>query len=151
MHIQIRSQLIWIYPVCKCRAYPGSARLGLIALSLMWKLAFLFSSIIAPDKVIIVVIIWDNSNVIFLPKHILWYSLGLFWQGDINWSLRLWQLDARPNGDQEFASSILAGSATFFRGDWSWNIFYGHALPSLIKKGSCQFLAKECAQYWLTT
>ena len=23
-----------------------------------------------------------------------------------------------------------AGSATFFRGDWSWNIFYGHSLPS---------------------
>ena len=21
-------------------------------------------------------------------------------------------------------------SATFFRGDWSWNIFYGHSLPS---------------------
>ena len=59
-------------------------------------------------------------------------------------------------------------SATFFRGDWSWNIFYGHSLPSTawrlimkyflrsfspfrwFKKGSCQFLAKECAQYWLT-
>ena len=22
-------------------------------------------------------------------------------------------------------------SATFFRGDWSWNIFYGHSLPSV--------------------
>ena len=22
------------------------------------------------------------------------------------------------------------GSATFFRGDWPWNIFYGHSLPS---------------------
>ena len=21
-------------------------------------------------------------------------------------------------------------SATFFRGDWSWNIFYGHSFPS---------------------
>ena len=25
-------------------------------------------------------------------------------------------------------------SATFFRGDWSWNIFYGHSLP-LIQEG----------------
>ena len=33
---------------------------------------------------------------------------------------------------------------------WSWNIFYGNSLPSAIKKGSCQFLAKECAHYWLT-
>ena len=27
------------------------------------------------------------------------------------------QLDARPTGDQEFAGSTPAGSATFFRGD----------------------------------
>ena len=27
-----------------------------------------------------------------------------------------------------------AGSATFFRGDWSWNIFYGHSLPSADSK-----------------
>ena len=58
------------------------------------------------------------------------------------------------------------GPATFFSGDWSWNIFYGHSLPSAdsrravvsflrlimkyclrsfspfrwFKKGSCQFL-----------
>ena len=35
----------------------------------------------------------------------------------------------RPNGDQEVAGSTTA-EATFFRGDWSWNIFYGHSLPS---------------------
>ena len=29
----------------------------------------------------------------------------------------------------------LAGSVIFFRGDWSWNIFYGHSLPSLIPEG----------------
>ena len=48
-----------------------------------------------------------------------------------------------------FAISV----ATFFRGDWSWNIFYGHSLPSADSRRavvSCQFLAKECAQYWLT-
>ena len=33
------------------------------------------------------------------------------------------QLDARPTGNQEVVGSILAGPATFFYGDWSWNIF----------------------------
>ena len=62
------------------------------------------------------------------------------------------QLNARPAGDQEFVGSTPAGLATFFLGDWSWNIFCGHSLPPSAdsKKGSCQFLAKECAQYWLT-
>ena len=41
-------------------------------------------------------------------------------------------------------------SATFFHGDWSWNIFYGHSLPSIDSRRAGQFLAKECAQYWLT-
>ena len=36
----------------------------------------------------------------------------------------------RPTGDQEVAGSTPSRSATFFRGDWSWNIFYGHSLPS---------------------
>ena len=41
--------------------------------------------------------------------------------------------------------------ATFFRGDWSWKIFYGSFSPfHWFKKGSCQFLVKEYAQYWLT-
>ena len=38
------------------------------------------------------------------------------------------QLDARPTGDQKVAGSTPAGSATFFRGDWLWNIFYGQSL-----------------------
>ena len=40
------------------------------------------------------------------------------------------QLDARLTGDQEVAGSTSARSATFFHGDWSWNAFYGHSLPS---------------------
>ena len=36
----------------------------------------------------------------------------------------------RPTGDQEVAGSTSPRSETFFRGDWSWNIFYGHSLPS---------------------
>ena len=30
----------------------------------------------------------------------------------------------------KFVGSTPSGSATFFRGDWSWNIFYGHYLLS---------------------
>ena len=53
--------------------------------------------------------------------------------------------------DLEVAGFTHAGSATFFRGDWSWNIFrWLFSLFCRFKKGSCQFLAKECAQYWLT-
>ena len=40
------------------------------------------------------------------------------------------QLDVNPTCDQEIAGSTPAGSATFFRVNWSWNIFYGHSLPS---------------------
>ena len=36
----------------------------------------------------------------------------------------------RPTGDQEVGVQPPSRSATFFRGDWSWNIFYGHSLPS---------------------
>ena len=40
------------------------------------------------------------------------------------------QLDACPTEDQEVAGSTPAKSATFFRGDWSQNIFYSHSHPS---------------------
>ena len=40
-------------------------------------------------------------------------------------------LDAGLTGDQKVGASTPSGSATFFRGDWSWNIFYGHSLPSV--------------------
>ena len=44
------------------------------------------------------------------------------------------QLDARQSGDQEVADSNHAGSATFFHGDWSRNIFCGYCLPSADSK-----------------
>ena len=40
------------------------------------------------------------------------------------------KLDVHSTGDQEVSGLTLAGSAIFFLGDWSWNIFYGHSLPS---------------------
>ena len=40
------------------------------------------------------------------------------------------------------------GPVPYFRGDWSWNNFYGQTPPSadLFKKGCCQLQAKVCAQ-----
>ena len=36
------------------------------------------------------------------------------------------------------------GPVPYFRGDWSWNNFYGHSPP--FKKGCCQLQAKVCAR-----
>ena len=58
------------------------------------------------------------------------------------------QLDARQTGDQEVADLTPAGSAVYFRGDLIMKYFLWSFFP--FKKGSCHFLAKECAQYWLT-
>ena len=62
------------------------------------------------------------------------------------------QLDARLTDDQQVAGWSHAGSATFFRGDLTRKYFLRPFFPfRLFKKGSCQFLAKECAHYWLTS
>ena len=52
-------------------------------------------------------------------------------------------LTADPGG-REFDP----GPVPYFRGDWSWNDFYGHSPPSAdsFKKGCCQLQAKVCAQ-----
>ena len=64
------------------------------------------------------------------------------------------QLDACPTGDQEVAGATPAGSAIFFRGDHEIFSTVILSLPLIqegqLSIGSCQFLAKECAQYWLT-
>ena len=61
------------------------------------------------------------------------------------------QLDARPTGDREVAGSTPAEVGNIL----SWRLIMKYFLRSFspfcwFKKGSCQFLAKECAQYWLT-
>ena len=53
----------------------------------------------------------------------------------------------RPTGDQEVAGSIPAGSDNIL----SWRLIMKYFLRSFspfrrFKKGSCHFLAKECAQ-----
>ena len=57
----------------------------------------------------------------------------------------------RPTGDQEVAGSTPAEVGNIL---W-WRLIMKYFLRSFspfgwFKKGSCQFLAKECAQYWLT-
>ena len=55
----------------------------------------------------------------------------------------------RPTGDQEVAGSTPAEVGNIL----SWRLIIKYFLRSSFrwfKKGSCQFLAKECAQYWLT-
>ena len=60
-------------------------------------------------------------------------------------------LDACPTGYQEVAGSTPAGLATFFRAELTMKYFLWSFSPfHCSKKGSCQFLAKECAQYWFT-
>ena len=57
----------------------------------------------------------------------------------------------RPTGDQKVAGSTPAEVGNIL----SWRLIMKYFLRSFspfrwYKKGSCQFLAKECAQYWLT-
>ena len=56
-------------------------------------------------------------------------------------------LDARPTGDQEVAGSTPTGNILSWRFDHEIFSTIILSLP-LIQEG--QFLAKECAQYWLT-
>ena len=63
----------------------------------------------------------------------------------LNWMHRL-------TGDQEVAGSTPAEVGNIL----SWRLIMKYFLQSFspfrwFKKGSCQFLAKECAQYWLTS
>ena len=116
---------------------------------------------------------WSESS---LGAHTI--LLVLSWAGsfdNIREPASVAQLDARPTGDQEVVGATPAGSAIFFGWDWLWNIFYVILSLPLIqeiqlplsferkctilhslfpfrwfKEGSCQFLAKENAQYWLT-
>ena len=58
----------------------------------------------------------------------------------------------RPTGDQEVVGSTPAEVSNIL----SWRLIMKYFLGSFspfrwFKKGSCQFLTKECAQYWLTT
>ena len=71
----------------------------------------------------------------------------LWKRGEIAWLS--WM--RRPTGDQEIAGSTPNEVGNIL----SWRLIMKYFLRSFspfrwFKKGSCQFLAKECAQYWLT-
>ena len=54
-------------------------------------------------------------------------------------------------GDQGVVGLTPTGSATFIRGDWSWNIFSMVVLSILlIQEEQLSVSGKECAQYLLT-
>ena len=55
----------------------------------------------------------------------------------------------RLTGDQEVAGSTPAGLVTLFREDLIMKYFLVILCLRLIQEGQLQFLAKECAQYWL--
>ena len=60
-------------------------------------------------------------------------------------------MENRPTGDQEVTSSTPAEVGNIL----SWRLIMKYFLRTFspfrwFKKGSCQFLAEECAQYWLT-
>ena len=52
------------------------------------------------------------------------------------------QSDVRPTGDQEVVGSTPAGSSNILSWRLIMKYFYSHPL----KKDSCQFHVKECAQ-----
>ena len=54
------------------------------------------------------------------------------------------QMDAHHTRDQKVEGSTPAGKLIMKYYLWSFSPF------RWFKKGSCQFLAKDCAQYWLT-
>ena len=92
------------------------------------------------------------SEIIFTNlKHIL-----IFNQDDdraciVHKDLLMQDWMRRPTGDQEVAGSTPADVGNIL----SWRLIMKYFLRSFspfrwFKKGSSQFLAKECAQYWLT-
>ena len=61
MKIQIRSQLIWIYTICKGRVYPGSAGLGLLTLVLLNQICPAFANSVDPDQLASEEANWSGS------------------------------------------------------------------------------------------
>ena len=97
---------------------------------------------------------WGGASYEY-PQHMFlqWYtgkknSMGI---PPLIWShvpASVAQLDARPTGDQEVVGSTpTPGRRCFVEIDHE--IFLRSFSPfHWFKKGSCQFLAKECEQYW---
>ena len=61
--------------------------------------------------------------------------------GHVVFSKRRVKSQTGQTGDQEVVGSTPARFATFFRGDWSWNIFCYHYLPSTDSR-------REVVSFW---
>ena len=75
--------------------------------------------------------------------------LAFVYYGYIVNSQPRWLSWMRPTGDQEVAGSTPVEVGNIL----SWKLIMKYFLRSFspihwFKKGSCQFLAKQCAQYW---
>ena len=107
---------------------------------------------------------WNNISLVFTENRVvLSVTIGLLFLLGVIGKLCSMIVD-RPRwlcwmhiwlastGDQEVAGLIPVESATFFHGDLIMKHFLRSFSPfRWFKKGSCQFLAKVCAQYWFTT
>ena len=112
---------------------------GSVITLITYMLLYNFGSVIT---LIVYVLRYNVGVVITLTVYILLYNTcrprWLSWM-------------RRPTGDQEVAGSTPAEVGNIP----SWRLIMKYFLRSFspfrwFKKGSCQFLAKECAQYWLT-
>ena len=100
-----------------------------------------------------------NYPFLFKPAITLYISHGLYKQNKVLWlQLSLGAVgnvsgyrcvsDCRSRG-REFDP----GPVPYFRGDWSWNYFYGHSPPFrwFIQEGLLSVTSKSmCMNYWLT-
>ena len=164
MAVQIwRSQLIWIYTVCKGRLYSGSAGQGLKERApraeTILCVVFLLKGELLLEEVIyhlpVSYLLWmcifffPHLDEYLLEPHIWGYTIVLNLSVHPSISPPLWlNLMRILLVTRSGPGWIPLGPATFFPRDWSWNIFYSHYLPSAESrsKGSCQFLVKECVQ-----
>ena len=93
-------------------------------------------NILITKQLVKLTMLWTTGpSKFWLKKHLIWW---------LSWM-------RRPTGDQEVAGSTPAEVGIIL----SWRLIMKYFLRSFspfrwFKKGSCQFLAKECAQYWLT-
>ena len=111
--------------------------------------------------------VWERDNqkilflvvIIFAPTHILWVLIRIaFIKTSCGNSLEL--------PEDASLSDTVGCAPDWWSGGWqfdprrvgnilSWRLIMKHFLRSFstfcwFKKGNCQFLAKDCAQYWLT-
>ena len=89
---------------------------------------------------------WKPVKLAYAPKYFLSLCTTKLW-GRPRWLS--WMRG--PTEDQEVTGSTHAKVSNIL----SWRLIMKYFLQSFspfrwFKKGSCQFLAKECAQYWLT-